>query len=102
MKKLLTIVLGLCLLGVAGPNLAQAGKGNKSKKAKNQPDIFAKYDINKDGVLDQDEIATLKKDFAAGAADLKALDLNGDGKLDDNEIAAIKPVVHKKKKKKNG
>ena len=90
MKSLLTIVLGLCLLGMAGPNLAQAAKGNKPKKERRDQDIFAKYDANKSGVLDPDEIATLKKDFTAGTSgDLKKLDLNSNGKLDDDEIAAI-------------
>lgn len=102
MKSLLTIVLGLCLLGMAGPNLAQAAKGNKPKKERRDQDVFGKYDANKSGVLDPDEIATLKKNFTAGTSgDLKKLDLNSNGKLDDDEIAAIKPVVHKKKKKKN-
>lgn len=102
MKHLLTIALGLCLLGMAGPNLAHAAKGNKPKRERNEQDTFGKYDANKNGVLDADEITALKKDFAAGTSgDLKKLDLNSNGKLDDDEIAAIKPVVHKKKKKKN-
>lgn len=100
MKRLLIIALGLCLLGVAAPNSSPAAKGNKPKREKRQQDIFGKYDVNKNSVLDADEIAALKKDFDAGtSADLKKLDLNSNGKLDDNEVAAIKPEAKKKRKK---
>lgn len=100
MKRLLIIALGLCLLGMVAPDSSQAAKGNKPKREKRQQDIFGKYDVNKNGVLEADEIAALKKDFDTGAsADLKKLDLNSNGKLDDNEVAAIKPEAKKKRKK---
>lgn len=97
MKRIATLILGLCLLGIAVPHHAQAADAEKKAK-KHGTDVFGKYDVNKNGVLDPDEIATLKKDFDAGNADLKKLDTNGDGKLDDAEIAAIKPMKKHKKK----
>ena len=96
MKRIATLILGLFLLGIAAPHHAQAAKSEK-KANKHGTDVFAKYDLNKNGVLDPDEIAALKKDFDAGNADLKKLDTNGDGKLDDSEIAGLKPMKKHKK-----
>ncbi len=77
--------------------MAHAAKGAK-KGNKGGTDVFGKYDANKNGVLDADEITALKKDFSAGDAELKKLDINADGKLDDGEIASIHATKAKKKK----
>jgi hypothetical protein len=69
---------------------AGAGSGPKAR-------IFAKYDTNKNGVIDGDEVAALRKDFAADAkGELARYDTDHDGKLSDAEIAAIKPPGSKK------
>ncbi|HXA15133.1 MAG TPA: hypothetical protein VNW23_08420 [Opitutaceae bacterium] len=92
MKKIYLIMTGVCVFGLLAPSVAFA----KDKK----PDVFAQYDVNHNGVLDPDEIAAIRKDYAADPdGPLKAFDKNNDGKLDDDEIAAIKPHKHKKKKK---
>ena len=94
MKKLglLTLTLALGLLGFVATPRALAAKAD-GKKAK----LIAKYDTNKNGVIDADEKEALRKDFAKDKdGELKALDKNADGKLDDDEIAAIKPGSGKK------
>ncbi len=96
MKKLLTI-LTIAALGVAFTAPAQAGKG-KGKKNKANADLLAAYDKDGNGKIDGAEVDALKKDFAAGKPEVKALDANNDGTLSDEEIAA---VGAKKKKKKN-
>ena len=90
MKKVYLVALGLCVLGMAAP-VATFAKGKKNKDVASVPsDIYAKYDINADGKLDDTEKAALRKDFAANPTDaLKACDLNSDGKLSDDEINAI-------------
>lgn len=104
MKKTLMVIIGLCCLGLIAPNLASA----KEKKAKITPEqvtaakaLLAKYDANKNGVLDADEVATLQKDFAAGSApDAAAFDVNSDKTLDDTEIATLQKALTAKAKKK--
>ncbi len=77
----LALLIGLTTL----PTHAAAADGPKAK-------LFAKYDTNKNGVIDGDEIAALRKDFAADPkGELARFDTNHDGQLDDAEIAAIKP-----------
>src|SRR5438067_12684274 len=97
MKNTFIIVTGLCLLGLASasPALADKASGPKAK-------FFAKYDTNHNGVIDEEEKAAIRKDFAANPeGDLKRFDKNKDGKLDDEEIAAIKPPAGKKKGEKS-
>src|SRR5476651_656099 len=65
--------------------------------------IFAKYDTNKNGVIDGDEIAAVRKAFEADVkGEFAAYDVNHDGKLSDEEIAAIKPPGAKKDGEKKG
>ena len=68
--------------------------------------LIAKYDTNKNGKIDGDEIVALQKDFAAHPkGDLARFDVNHDSKLSDEEIAAIVPGGGKKgdkAAKKNG
>lgn len=105
MKKL--CVLAIALLTIAAAPSAFAKKGDKTPTVPS--DIYAKYDVNKNGVLDADEKAALIKDFDADkTGPLKKLDNNGDGKLTDGEIATISatkpgdaPVKAKGKGKKN-
>jgi len=101
MKKLLTIAVGICLLGVLTPAVTQA-KGKKNKAATENP--LAKFDTNKDGKLSDDEITALKKDYADNKTEaLKKYDTNSNNKIDDSEVDAIKTdfaaAKHHKKKK---
>lgn len=97
MKKLALLAVGICCLGILTPGSALAAKGDKKKDKKNV-DVFAKYDKNSNGVLDDEEKAAVKKAFDKDAA-LKVYDTNNDGKLDDAEVSAIKAAAKKKKKK---
>lgn len=59
--------------------------------------IFAKYDTNKNGVIDGDEVAAIRKAFAGEPkGEFAAYDKDHDGKLSDEEIASIKPPGAKK------
>src|SRR5471032_1746016 len=54
--------------------------------------IFAKYDTNKNGVIDGDEIVAVRKAFVAEPkGEFATYDKDHDGKLSDAEIAEIKP-----------
>src|SRR4051812_35981688 len=65
--------------------------------------IFAKYDTNKNGVIDGDEIVAVRKAFAAEPkGEFASYDKNADGKLSDEEIASIKPPGAKKDGEKKG
>lgn len=67
--------------------------------------IFAKYDTNKNGVIDGDEVAAVRKAFASEPkGEFAAYDQNHDGQLSDEEIAGIKPPGAKKsgEKKRDG
>ena len=69
---------------------AQAAAGPKAR-------IFAKYDTNKNGVIDGDEVAAVRKAFAADPkGEFASYDKDHDGKLSDEEIAGIKPPGAKK------
>ena len=97
MKHTATRILSLCLFTclLTSSALADKASGPKAK-------FFAKYDKNKNGKIDPDERAAIRKDFAAEPeGDLKRFDKNKDGKLDDDEIAAIKPPEGKKKGEKS-
>jgi hypothetical protein len=87
MKKLalLAATAGLLVLLAPTSAFAQKALGPKGR-------LFAKYDTNKNGVIDGDEIIAMQKDFAADPnGELKRYDTNNDGKLSAEEIAAIKP-----------
>jgi Ca2+-binding EF-hand superfamily protein len=95
MKRIYVLTLALCVIGfiTSTPAFAAKSDGPRSK-------FFAKYDKNKNGVIDDDEKDAIRKDFAAEPeGDLKRFDKNHDGKLDDSEIAAIKPPAGKKTEK---
>ena len=83
-------VAALGLIATTGVFAASAGSGPKAR-------IFAEFDTNKNGVIDGEEIAAVRKAFAAAPkGQFAAYDKNNDGKLDDAEIAAIKPPGAKK------
>ena len=71
---------------------AQEGAAKEKKPSK---ETLAKFDANKDGVLDDAETAVWKADTAAKSkatkeANLAKYDANKDGKLDDDEKAKMK------------
>ena len=77
----------------AAENTAAAPERGKAQ-------LFAKYDANKNGTLEAEEIAAIQKDFASSAkGPLKRLDANKDGKLSDDEIKALQPVAKRGGKK---
>lgn len=81
-------VLGLVL--VCSPSLGFAAEGPKAK-------IFAKYDTNKNGAIDGNEIVAVRQAFTADPkGEFANYDKNKDGKLDDAEVAEIKPPGAKK------
>jgi len=93
MKKILRFapqVAALGLLTATSLFAASAGSGPKAR-------IFAEFDLNKNNVIDGDEVAAVRKAFAAAPkGQFASYDKNNDGKLDDTEIAAIKPPGAKK------
>ena len=90
MKKIPQFVVFSAMLGLVALPGAFAAEGPKAR-------IFTKYDTNKNGVIDGDEIAAVRKAFAAEPkGEFASYDKNKDGKLDDAEIAAIKPPGAKK------
>ena len=93
MKKVCIVAFGFCLFAWLVPATAVAAKADGPKAR-----FFAKYDKNKNGVIDGGEKDTLRKDYAADKeGDLKRYDKDKDGKLSDEEIAAIKPPAGKGK-----
>lgn len=110
MKKIPTLLAALSVLALLIPTSVFAAKKDTPKESKAQ--LIDKYDANKNGKLDGDEIAQIKSDFLANPnGELKRLDANHDGKLSDDELASL--IAGKKqekaeknptavKKKKNG
>jgi hypothetical protein len=100
MKRILSI-LTMAALGLSFTIPAQAAKpGKEGKKGKKAgAALLATYDKNGNGKIDGEEVDALKKDFAAGKPEVKALDTNNDGTLSDEEIGAV-GGKHKKKKNK--
>jgi hypothetical protein len=95
MKRAYILTLSICVIAFVSATPASAAKSD-GPRAK----FFAKYDKNKNGVIDEDEKDAIRKDFAAEPeGDLKRFDKNQDGKLDDSEIAAIKAPASKKTEK---
>jgi Ca2+-binding EF-hand superfamily protein len=89
--KKLTIALALCG-SLAGVGVAAAdgfhGRGGRGE-------ILQKYDLNKDGKLDDGEKTAMRADFKAKFAEKRAemiarFDTNKDGKLDDGEKTAMR------------
>jgi hypothetical protein len=96
-KTLLVVALSAMFLTGSSASFA-AAPGPKAR-------IFEKYDTNKNSVIDGDEVAAVRKAFAADPkGEFARYDANTDGKLDDAEIAEIKPPGQggKKGEKKEG
>jgi hypothetical protein len=98
MKKLLLLAMALgaaSLLAPAGVWAADkpADKSDPSlAKLGPKARIFAQFDTNKNGIIDGDEVAAVRKAYAADPKGQFAVyDKDHDGKLSDEEIAAIKP-----------
>lgn len=90
MEKIPLSAVCVVLIGLVSLSVASAAEGPKAR-------IFAKYDTNKNGVIDGDEIIAVRKAFEADPkGEFASYDKNKDGKLDDAEIAAIKPPGVKK------
>jgi EF hand domain-containing protein len=97
MKKTSSLLSVIALAIALAPLSAFAAKADGSKAK-----LIAKYDTNKNGKLDPDEIEALKKDFAADPkGELAKLDTNKDGKLSDDEIASLTGPAKKGAKKGN-
>lgn len=87
MKKLSTLLAALGLLALVAPTAAFAQKA-QGPKAK----IMAKYDTDKNGKIDGDEVAAVRKAFEADkTGELARFDTDKDGKLSDEEIAKMAP-----------
>lgn len=90
---ILRIALGtLALLFTVTMASAEEGTAKERKPSK---ETLAKYDANKDGALDDTEMAAWKADIAAKSKatreeNLAKYDTNKDGKLDETEKAARK------------
>lgn len=92
--KKLTIALALfgsvAGIGVAAADGFRGGAG--------RAEIIQKYDLNKDGKLDDGEKAAMRADFKAKFEQKRAemiskFDTNKDGKLDDAEKAAMRDAL---------
>ncbi len=84
------LVVMLAAVTAAAPSYAAAGGGPKAR-------LFAKYDTNKNGVIDGAEVDALRAAYAGDAKEeLARFDTNKDGKLSDEEIAAIRPPGNRK------
>ena len=94
LTRILTIAVALAALGLPASTFAK-GKEGKNKAPKDPVKAAGAaalnlYDKDSSGSINGDEVAEVRKAFAADkTGPLKALDVNADGTLDDNEIAAI-------------
>ena len=84
----------LALFVVTAP--AFAAKGNKGKKGPKPGRVLARFDRDRSGTIDGQEVARVQAAFAS----LTALDTDNNGQLSEAEIAAAKVPVRKKGGKK--
>ena len=103
LTRILTITAALAAFAIPASSFAakEKGKGKGPKDPVKQAGAAALnlYDKDSSGTINGDEIAEVRKAFAADkTGPLKALDVNADGTLDDNEIAAIQKGKGKGKK----
>lgn len=98
-SKLVPVVaIGAALVCTGSLAFGAAAPGPKAR-------LFAKFDTNKNSIIDGGEVAAVRAAFAAEPkGDLARFDENGNGKLDDAEIAAMRPPGQKgaKSGKKDG
>lgn len=109
MKKIITL-LAICAFTAPVAVFAAKNKPAKTKPEttetaanaeRGKTQLFAKYDTNKNGTLDADEIEAIKKDFDAASkkSPIKRLDANKDGKLSEDELKSIQPAAKRGGKK---
>lgn len=88
MKKIPLLAAAVAAFSLFAPASAVAAKADGPKMTKVK--LIEKYDANKNGKLDGDEIALIKSDYLADLkGDLKKLDADHDGKLSDEELASL-------------
>jgi hypothetical protein len=86
MKNTDTLAIGFCVLGLMMPATLWAAKAD-GRKAK----LFAKYDTNANGVLDEEERKAIQADYdKAREGDLKSFDKDHDGKFSPEEFEGMK------------
>jgi hypothetical protein len=86
--KLVIVTAALAIGGISGVALARGHHGGGGKA------MVEKFDVNKDGKLDDAEKAQLKSAFAAKKAEkLARFDANKDGQLDEAE----RQVMHEER-----
>ena len=86
MKSRDTLVIGFCVLGLVMPAYVWAAKAD-GRKAK----LFAKYDSNSNGILDENERKVIQADYdKAKDGDLKSFDKDHDGKFSAEEFEGMK------------
>lgn len=89
-KKLLAAVL-MGSMAFAGVSLAGEGEGEGWKRG---PEMVLKFDVNKDGKLDDTERAAMRAEFQKMRAErIAKYDTNKDGKLDETERKAVREQV---------
>lgn len=93
LTSMFRIALGLLALVFTATMVKAKEDGDKERKPSKE--AMAKYDANKDGMLDDAEKAAMKagavaKGKATREANLAKYDANKDGKLDETEKAAMK------------
>ncbi|GDY23973.1 hypothetical protein LBMAG56_53200 [Verrucomicrobiota bacterium] len=94
MKSAFTLSLGLALATLlTGGDLFAADKAAKKKPAAPVESFspVAKYDLNKNGILEPNEIALIEKD----AALMAKFDKNNDGKIDEGERSSMQDTLKK-------
>jgi hypothetical protein len=86
MKHSDILAIGFCMLGLVIPASVWAAKAD-GRKAK----LFAKYDTNSNGILDENERKAIQADYdKARDGDLKSFDKDHDGKFSPEEFEGMK------------
>ena len=91
MQNTRLITLTVALLTIATTPASVAKDNTNKPQAANATQVFAKYDTDKNGVLNVTEGAAVASDYASNPQDplLKRFDTDKDGKLSDKELMAI-------------
>jgi Ca2+-binding EF-hand superfamily protein len=102
MKNQMIIALGIALTIVVSNSPIQAAEGEKAPTQRKtiQQNMLAKYDANKNGALDPEEKAEIKKARDSKREEmLQKFDANKDGKLSKEERASARSSSRKSSKK---
>ena len=84
MKKIVTIALGLCLIGMVTTQAQEKKEHKRPALTEEQKKLVEKYDTNKDGKLDKEEYAKVS------AEDKEKLPKRGGGKKKEGAAPAEK------------